>query len=348
MPLRGSKVARGGREGELIKTTYISKPVPIPDSFLSTSAENVGQVTYNKINFSQTQLPEYEGLYAAILDNVLSPAECTELIKLAQLSAGAGEPGVEEDGWQPAMVNGGPGGEFLATGYRNSDRIIWDERTIVQRLLVRCFLAEQLQADLSTIEGKAFIIGSNAVMLGHRWKITRLNERMRFLRYGPGQFFKGRPPVLTYLARSTNPSGPFNLITDFHIPSNSKTFANILTEHCDGTYQTPDGRERTFYTLHLYLNDSVNANPSATKDSTAGEGGEEAPFPELLIKGGATTFWGNSMQRRLDVNPKAGRVLIFQHRGLLHSGDEVHEGVKYTMRTDLLYEFDKQSGKLGD
>jgi len=30
-------------------------------------------------------------------------------------------------------------------------------------------------------------------------------------------------------------------------------------------------------------------------------------------------------------------VLIFQHRGLLHSGDDVVEGTKFTMRSDLLF-----------
>jgi hypothetical protein len=44
------------------------------------------------------------------------------------------------------------------------------------------------------------------------------------------------------------------------------------------------------------------------------------------------------MTRRLDVDPKMGRVLIFQHAHLLHSGDEVQEGMKYTMRSDLMYE----------
>ena len=44
------------------------------------------------------------------------------------------------------------------------------------------------------------------------------------------------------------------------------------------------------------------------------------------------------MTRRLDVDPKMGRVLIFQHAHLLHSGDEVHKGIKYTMRSDLMYE----------
>ena len=65
--------AKAGRPGQVIKTKYISKPVPISDSFLSTSAANVGQVTYNKIDFSKTPLPEYTGLYAVVLDNVLSP-----------------------------------------------------------------------------------------------------------------------------------------------------------------------------------------------------------------------------------------------------------------------------------
>lgn len=61
------------------------------------------------------------------------------------------------------------------------------------------------------------------------------------------------------------------------------------------------------------------------------------------VQGGATTFHPpradlSNPNRRLDVDPKMGRVLIFQHAHLVHSGDEVHAGVKYTMRTDLMYE----------
>lgn len=43
------------------------------------------------------------------------------------------------------------------------------------------------------------------------------------------------------------------------------------------------------------------------------------------------------MKDQYDVLPKAGRVLLFQHRDLIHSGDDVLSGTKYTMRTDLLY-----------
>ena len=66
----------------------------------------------------------------------------------------------------------------------------------------------------------------------------------------------------------------------------------------------------------------------------------EAAKASALL-GGATTF--HSLlddDINFDVLPKIGRILLFQHRGLLHSGDDVLQGVKYTMRTDLMYERD--------
>lgn len=77
----------------------------------------------------------------------------------------------------------------------------------------------------------------------------------------------------------------------------------------------------TFFTIHLYLNDSV------------AEAGSEA---ELV--GGATSFLSSDAKRKINVDPKAGRVLIFQHRGLNHAGDDVIKGTKYTMRAEIVYE----------
>lgn len=39
----------------------------------------------------------------------------------------------------------------------------------------------------------------------------------------------------------------------------------------------------------------------------------------------------------MDVEAFQGRILIFQHRGLVHSGETVENGEKFTMRTDLMY-----------
>ena len=44
------------------------------------------------------------------------------------------------------------------------------------------------------------------------------------------------------------------------------------------------------------------------------------------------------MLEKIDVQPQCGRVLMFQHRGLLHSGDDVVNGMKLTMRTDIMFE----------
>ncbi|KAH0369929.1 hypothetical protein KCU65_g2961, partial [Aureobasidium melanogenum] len=94
--------------------------------------------------------------------------------------------------------------------------------------------------------------------------------------------------------------------------------------HADGAYQTPDGSERSFFTFHLYLNGHGEiTNTSATDGDT--------------LHGGATTFHSHNMKRRYDVLPKTGRVLMFQHRGLWHSGDDVIQGVKYPVRSDVMY-----------
>ncbi len=92
-----------------------------------------------------------------------------------------------------------------------------------------------------------------------------------------------------------------------------------MQAHCDGSYVTPDRSEISFFTMHLYLNDS------------------KAESPESDLTGGATTFHSWNMETSFVVNPKTGRVLIFQHLGLLHSGDDVLTGTKLTMRTDFMF-----------
>jgi hypothetical protein len=59
------------------------------------------------------------------------------------------------------------------------------------------------------------------------------------------------------------------------------------------------------------------------------------------LVGGSAAFVSLDDKRRVDVEAKAGRVLIFQHKGMRHEGAEVRRGVKYTMRTDILYRWVK-------
>jgi len=98
-----------------------------------------------------------------------------------------------------------------------------------------------------------------------------LNERFRFLRYDPGEEFK---------------------------------------THLDGSYVRPDGSEKSFLTLQLYLNEG--------------------------FVGGETTFVANYSEARVPVVPETGMVLIFEHH-LWHKGSKLIEGRKYVIRTDIMY-----------
>lgn len=63
------------------------------------------------------------------------------------------------------------------------------------------------------------------------------------------------------------------------------------------------------------------------------------------IEGGATRIWESRRGKDafVDIEPKMGRVLIFQQRGIFHSGEEVTKGVKYALRSDLMFRLTEDS-----
>ncbi|KAI1344725.1 oxidoreductase domain-containing protein [Xylariaceae sp. FL0016] len=256
---------------------YRSNPVNIPDQYLTSDPDDAKPISFSQLDFAESVLPEYKGCYAVVLDNVLSPSECAQLIELAEASV-MDEDKRDGSSWRPALVNIGGGYEVEVPDYRKSDRIIWDRQDIVDRLWARMVKVPQIQEKLSVI--------SSADVLGPvEYDFYRVNKRMRFLKYGKGHFFK---------------------------------------PHCDSPYgeKTDDGEgyAQTYFTVHLYLNDS---------QQEVGKG--------VDLVGGATSFLSRDNKRKLDVDPRAGRVLVFQHSRLKHSGDTVTAGTKFTVRTDILY-----------
>lgn len=257
-------------------------PATLPEGFLSGPAPNL---TRTDIDWKKSGiLAGYDDLWAVVLDGVLSEEECDTLIAAAESTT---------DGkWERAMVNIGGGMQAMYEDTRKCGRIIWDDRDVMAKLWSRI---EGAVPEIHELKNWPNVTGNGPVKRKETWRLSRLNERMRFLKYVGGEYFKGTcyncysPRSLTRVA------------------------------HCDGTYETPDGKERSYFTLHLYLNDADDSR------------GQEP------LKGGATTFHSYDMQKRVDVVPKYGRVLLFQHRFLLHSGDDVISGTKYTMRTDIMF-----------
>lgn len=80
--------------------------------------------------------------------------------------------------------------------------------------------------------------------------------------------------------------------------------------HRDGNYMTPDGKEISQYTVLVYLNDNY--------------------------EGGYTTYYNSPDGIGVPVIPKRGSVII-QHQSCLHSVPPLISGIKYALRTEVMY-----------
>ncbi|EEH37902.2 hypothetical protein PAAG_00823 [Paracoccidioides lutzii Pb01] len=272
--------------------TYHQRPSWLPEDFLCADPQNASS---RRIDFTKTNsaFPEYEGHYALMVDDLLSKEECDLLIRAAEESTISDSNKTPK--WDQALINVGNGQQMLHTDTRRCSRILWDCPWLAERILSR--IRPFIQDDIEVLRDVPSIIGREPAQRQETWRLTRLNERLRFLRYYRGEYF--RP-------------------------------------HMDGSYVTPGGAEISLFTLHLYLNgepgDRKMADLSAVSDDQVNS---------LPLRGGATTFFppfiDSDDARTFSVNPQTGSVLVFQHRGLAHSGDEVLQGTKYTLRTDFMF-----------
>ncbi|KAH6914764.1 hypothetical protein BKA70DRAFT_1383023 [Coprinopsis sp. MPI-PUGE-AT-0042] len=215
------------------------------------------------LDWSKTVLAsDYPNAYCKIIDNVFTDEECKALIDLAESGSQ----------WKQAAVHFGLEAheQYVNTEYRNSERILRFDHEAAEKLYQKLLPYVQELVEIKPGSQWEGIVGVPGRVNG-TWKVIGLNERLSFLRYGPGNYFR---------------------------------------EHCDGQLELPDGR-KSRVTVQIYL-------------------GEED------VKGGSTRFTGNK-KRYLDVLPKKGRVLVFQQRGLWHSGEDVTEGLKYALRSDFLF-----------
>lgn len=278
------------------------------DQLASATAENT--ISCTPIDFAETALPDYHPYFAVVLDNVFSPAECAVIRSLA------------EGHWTP-LVQGNAFREVDRTLVLNSQvsDVLYTrihpclEKSGVTRLRKAQKLSPYRSADGSTTgiqeedkskdwsEGIAGASNLKASQ-GRRkatWEMYAANERLSFLRYGPGMHHE---------------------------------------RHCDQVFSRPetDKEDKSFLTCQVYLSDSLgDAEP---RKEEVGDG-NVSDLAAIAAKGGTTRFWGTPgsphEDRFVDVVPKAGRVMVFQQRMLWHSGQPVTEGLKYAMRTDLMY-----------
>ncbi|KAF7585230.1 hypothetical protein BBP40_011615, partial [Aspergillus hancockii] len=201
--------------------------------------------------------------------------------------------------WSRAMVNTGNGAQIMDSDTQHCGRILWNTPDIAQRLLDRLmpFLED---CGIGELEGRPIVTGIGP---------ARRGERM-----GGGE--RSLFTVHLYL----NGDGVQDLMElEREIER---------AERRQGLFVGGDGE--------VDLSDVVADGQEETKEADETSPGGTAGEEKLL--GGATPFTdGYSSRDAVRIFPKAGSILVFQQRNLVHGGDDVFRGVKYTMRTDVMY-----------
>ncbi|KAF8425282.1 hypothetical protein EV426DRAFT_532097 [Tirmania nivea] len=186
----------------------------------------------------------YPNHFALVIDNCFTQEECEKLIAIAE---------TDEVGWQHAQVNVGGGMQVTALEIRNSGRIIRDDYDMASLIFerVKPFLDEVQILQREGTRWSAIMTPVNNPrkamrFWGQKWEMVRLNERMRFLRYGLGQYFE---------------------------------------PHYDGCFTTLQVRphepeQRTFLTLQVYLRSSNDLKGGATRFFSL-VGGNESEFYDV-------------------------------------------------------------------
>ncbi|KAI9038981.1 uncharacterized protein KD926_010083 [Aspergillus affinis] len=314
--------------------------VNIPPDFLRGECP---KACLRRLDFTQTSppIPSFREHFAVTVDDLLTADECRDLLRLAEDSTVQANKELTAPTWDRAMVNAGNGQQAMSIDTRNCGRILWDTPEIADRLLrrLRPFFTE---CRIETIRNQPLVTGRGPAKRGETFELSRLNGRIRFLRYEGGEYF--RP-------------------------------------HWDGNYVTEDGGEMSLFTVHLYLNGTGEQDmeelerrieeserkmglfeedgevdlgaiashddhndglevSSADGSSDVASAGRDvgAGHDQEPLLGGATSFTdGYRSKDTVRVFPKRGSALIFQQRNLFHGGDDVFRGVKYTARTDVMY-----------
>jgi prolyl 4-hydroxylase len=172
------------------------------------------------------------------VSDVVTPDECRELIDLTEKSGYGAAPITTEFGF------------IHAPQVRNNGRVMIDDTARA------AWLWERVRAHVPAERDGGRAVG--------------LNERFRYYRYEPGQYFRW---------------------------------------HYDGCFER-SREERSLLTLMVYLNG------------------------DLL--GGETEFDTGLDEDPLRVRPETGKALLFEHH-VRHQGAPVLDGVKYVLRTDVMY-----------
>lgn len=137
--------------------------------------------------------------------------------------------------------------------------------------------------------------------------------------------------VLSHFLQREGVSPPTRLNPRLRVLQYDATDDDEFAPHFDATTRIDD--EISLLTVLLYLNNGSTDNTMATSTTTATTTSTQADFA-----GGETYFLNTAAvdQNPTVVTPRAGTVVVFEH-DLFHCGRPLVRGTKYVLRTDILF-----------
>lgn len=218
-----------------------NNPFSVEDSVAKNSEDILQKPTAGRkkeLKRKDLKLPkDFQNKMAFALYNVFTDEECREYIRIT-----------EEKGYELALVNVGGGRQCKMTDVRNSSRCIWDSDEEAGKIWER--IKDHIP---ERVRGR---------------KVLGLNERLRFLRYDPGEYFK---------------------------------------PHMDGMYMRTNG-ERSFITIQMYLNEGFKGGSTTFMDYNMKNRKEVVPktgmilvFDHDIMHEGSELIKGRKYSMRTDV-----------------------------------------------
>lgn len=257
-------------------------------------------MAYRRVEVSLPR--ESRGKLAFILEGVYTPDECAQMVA-----------DTERVGYEPAKIDVGGGAQEVASHVRNNDRCMIDA-------------PEQAAELFRRLRGHIPAQWENRPVVG-------INERLRFLRYHPGQRFRTH-----YDLNYVRANGECSQVT-VHLYLNDVAAGN------GGTTRFIDSAAReAAIAAQAAAQPSYNPADFESEDEYEEDGEDGSALPSVRTKFVTAGDSGSAppslpveyIDESVDVIPKAGSVLIFQH-DILHCGSELLAGIKYTLRTDVMY-----------
>ncbi|KAK4280422.1 hypothetical protein QN277_012049 [Acacia crassicarpa] len=193
-----------------------------------------------------------------------------------------------------------------------------------------------VQSFFSSAESKEFIKVAEAIGFSHQGSLGPAKGEA----YRDNDRISVHDPVLT---NSIWESGLSKIFSDIRIRGKVAVGLNPnirfyrykvgqwFGRHVDESVDLGEGK-RTYYTLLVYLSGGLKSSPkNATKNP-----GDSSVDP---LVGGETVFYGSRNSVVAEVTPTEGVALLHLHgdKCLLHVARNVTKGVKYVLRSDVVF-----------